>query len=308
MITQLFHRSWIWLLAVGLMASSCIKEPEIVDIQSIKFTGQTDTLLNMEVVVVVDNPNGMGAKVLDIDSKAYFGDTFIGTSKSKQEFKLKAKDTTAITFISQVNLPSLARLYPELLESDSAMFRIVGDYEIKAWFKSFKIHREQEGLINARQEIRRQISMALGDDNAIALRNITMRSLPNLRETELAVDVEMANDFPFNFTLSDMELDFYLDPRGRSVGSWKMGDPVVLESLSKGQIPVKVTLANASLLSGLGSVLLRGKKEITAKGTATVTIGDSRFELPIDQTKAISLSQLLNRRNAVEGGNHEEDN
>ena len=97
---------------------SCVKDPELVEIQDIQFEDLDGDKLLVVITSVLKNPNAVGGTVDGVDADVYFADKKVGTIKDSHQFKLKKRQASAIPFKTRFYMDSLAGYFDQLMEEE----------------------------------------------------------------------------------------------------------------------------------------------------------------------------------------------
>ena len=105
---------------------SCAKKPKFVAIENVEIQGVTDTLLMLRLDYIIYNPNRSKTELKDSEMLIYYKDTLVGKGWLENSTQLSPRDTLRIPVHFEVNIPKLAKYYPELLRYEKAKFNIKG--------------------------------------------------------------------------------------------------------------------------------------------------------------------------------------
>lgn len=281
-------RSGLYAMALAILLSGCYKDPGLQEISDVRFESVKDSILFARIAVVVHNPNGMGVSIRSQEADVYIEGMNVGKTKSGQAFKLKGKDTTSIVLDSEINLNTFAKIFPGILKQESALVSVDGRYSVDAGISAIKIRSKTESRVNVRQELDRLLSRSLSEQG-IRVKKITPRKM-GIDSTSMAIELAVANQFPFEYELTELDFDLFFGNSKQPFGKWKLSEPVAVAAKSSELLKGQVDVRNTSVFSsGLGGIF--GKKTVRATGEASLSIAGKAFRIPLDQE--IPLSSAL---------------
>ncbi len=273
--------------------SSCMKRPVFIKVESVKIGSLKDSVLQTFVNFKVYNPNSVKSYITASNIKTYYKDKLVGSSVISNEVALPAKDTVIIPLVSSINLWNLAGVFPEILASDSATFRIEGDNKVKALGINWNIPVKDNIKLNIKQEVIAQVDETFKSNANFKIKEVKLTQLPGLNKTAFHVVVQVKNSFPFDYSLLNMDLAIYRKNGTNPIAHWKLTDTIAQKAGAVANIPISIEVDNLNVLSEVRlSDILHPNMEILLKGEAVIGIGGHTFTVPVEETTKISLSNL----------------
>lgn len=281
--------TWKLLLTLSVVFSGIIftafkgcnyKEPELVEIQSIEFLEQKDTLVEIRIVSVIRNHNLVGAQISNMSGKLSLDGAWIANINSEQKWKLKSKDTTWVPLMASVSLPHLSAIFPTVMEKDSAKLFVDAHFWVDFGVSNFKIKKSIVKNIDIKAELRKQMDALI--QNAFKLKQISPRRI-GIDTTILSVDFQFENPLGIEFVLDRANVNLSLKNQDKSFGYWELLQPIRLSPKESKRISGEIQVGNSELFrQGIQSIF-GGPLVVHAKGTAHVLLGVYDFQIEIDQ-------------------------
>lgn len=278
---------------VSMLLCSCFKKPVFINIDSVKIGEVKDSILQANIDFKVYNPNGMGSTITASKINTYYKGKLVGVSALDKQIQLPGKDTTLISMVSKINLWTLAKVFPELLQNDAATFHITGNNKVKSFGVSWDIALKDNITINVKEVLIAQINNTFKNDSNFKIKGLKLTSMPGLSKSKFQISIGLRNQFSFDYKLNKLNLDIYRKNESLSIANWKLEDTVSLEAGSSANIPLQVEVENLRLLSQARvSDLLNPKPVFVLKGDAEVYLQGRIFHIPIQETRQVSLNPL----------------
>lgn len=288
-----FSNKWIYLLVpvLGcLVLTSCVSKPELVRIDDIKILGVQDSVMTVQLAYVVYNPNIFKAKISRGEVEAFFGSERLGTAVINEPLTLQAKDTSQLHMKVSFDLDRLESVYPDLIEQDSAVFRIVGKNTIRLMTRNFTLNVDEYIALNTKLFIQEQVKKNLSRKGNFAIESVSIRQLPSLSKVVLDLKVGLLNELPLDYTVEGAKLRFYARKNEDPVAEWQLEEPFEMKAFSKISLPVEVELRNFNLLKNFDFGWIgKGGMELRMEGNARLSIKKYTFGIPIKQNKLIRM-------------------
>lgn len=131
------------LIAAALLLPSCMRYQDItfrgVDNVKIGKIGMNES--TMEMNLLFNNPNSMGATLNNAQGKAWIQDTYVGDFLLNQDVKIPAKSDFAVPVRLSVNLKDVLKNSLSLMFSDSVAIKVDGEAKLSkgSFLKTFPL-------------------------------------------------------------------------------------------------------------------------------------------------------------------------
>jgi LEA14-like dessication related protein len=281
------------MLLLSMLLCSCFKKPVFINVNSVQIGAVKDSILEANIDFKVYNPNGMGSTITASKINTYYKGKLVGVSTLNKQIRLPAKDTTIIPMVSKINLWTLAKVFPELLQNDAATFTITGDNKVKSLGISWDIPLKDNITINVKEVLIAQINNTFKNDSNFRIKGLTLKKLPGLDKSMFQMSIGLHNQFSFDYKLNKLNLDIYRKNENLSIANWRLKDTVKLEAGKDADIPLQVEVDNLRLLSQARmSDVLNPRPVFVLKGDAEVYIQGRTFNIPIQETRQVSFNPL----------------
>lgn len=286
--------AFIYMAAVVCFTmASCVKKPVFIDIDSVKVGQLHDSLLDMQINFKVYNPNGVNSTLKASDVKTYYKDKLVGSSTITSEMALPGKDTIIIPLQTQVNIWSLAGVFPELLSADEAVFRIEGNNKVKALGVNWDIPVKENIKLNVRRAVSEQLSKTFKSDSNFKITQLKLSRVPGLSKTGIDVGIQVTNAFSFDYKLLGLNLDVYRNGGTNAVATWRLTNPIAQKAGAVSNIPIHVEVDNLNLLGEARlSDIFDPKIDVLLKGEAIIEIQGRTFTIPIRENRKVSFNPI----------------
>lgn len=281
------------MLLYSLLMASCAKKPVFINVESVKIGSLKDSILQTYINFKVYNPNSIGSTLTASDVKTYYKGKLVGSSSIEKEVKLPANDTIIIPIVSQLNIWSLADVFPELLATDTAVFRIEGSNRVRALGMNITVPVKQDIKLNVKHAVSDQLSRTFQNDSNFRIKQIRLSRMPGLSKSGFNMVVQVKNSFPFDYQLQSLDLDIYRKGGTNAVANWKMTDTIDQKAGGVANIPIKIEVDNLNLLGEARlSDLFNPKIEVVVKGQAVIAIQGRTFTIPVEENRTVSFNPL----------------
>ena len=281
------------LLFLSMTLCSCFKKPVFIKVDSVKIGTVKDSILEANIDFKVYNPNGMGATINSSKINTYYKGKLVGVSTLNKDIHLPSKDTVDIPMVSKINLWTLAKVFPELLQNETATFTITGNNKVKSLGGAWDVPLKDNITINVREILIEQLDNAFKSDSNFRIKGLKLTKMPGLNKSMFQMSIEVKNGFSFDYQLNELNLDIYRKNETISIANWKLTDRVKLKAGTRTAIPLKVEVENLRLLSQARITdILNPKPIFVLKGDAEVYMQGRTFHIPIEETRQVSLNPL----------------
>ena len=281
------------LLVLSTMLTSCFKKPVFIKIDTVKIGAVKDSILEANINFKVYNPNGVGSTITTSKINTYYKNKLVGVSTLNKDIHLPSKDTVDIPMVSKINLWTLAKVFPELLQNDTATFTITGDNKVKSLGVSWDVPLKDKITINVKEVLIEQIDNTFKSDSNFKIKGLKLTKMPGLNKSMFQMSVELRNSFSFDYRLNKLNLNIYRKNGNTIIANWELADTVIMKAGEKSVIPLKVEVDNLRLLSQARmSDVLNPNPVFVLKGDAEAYIQGRTFNIPIEQTRQVSLNPL----------------
>lgn len=283
-------KKFVCILIFSFLVISCSQKPEFVRVGNVAVSGLKDSLLLVHMDYVVYNPNDVKTKLKQSSMNIYYKDSLVGQGYLDKQISLAANDTVKVPVRCEVTLEKLHHYYPELLESESSIFKVKGDSKVSFLLNSFTIDMDDEIQLNTKKIILKEIKKNISQTNNFKIRSIGANKLPSFNKTELNLKVLAKNNLPLEYTIERMELQFYMDKGNEAVAEWTLAEPLVQKALESVDIPIKASLSNLGILKNAKlSWLTQKKVNFNILGSAEININGYQFNVPIKDSLSIAM-------------------
>jgi LEA14-like dessication related protein len=281
------------LLILSMLLCSCLKKPVFIKVDFVRIGAVKDSILEANIDFKVYNPNGMGATINSSKINTYYKGKLVGVSTLNKEIHLPSKDTVVIPMVSKINLWTLAKVFPELLQNETATFTITGNNKVKSLGVSWDVPIKDNITINVKEILIEQMDNAFKSDSNFRIKGLKLTKMPGLNKSMFQMSVELKNGFSFSYQLNELNLNIYRKNESLSIANWKLTDTVKLRAGAKSTIPLKVEVENLRLLSQARITdILNPRPVFVLKGDAEVYMQGRTFHIPIEETRQVSLNPL----------------
>ena len=285
--------AWLVLLVCTIPLASCMKKPILVSIDSVKVGALKDSVIETTANFKVYNPNSVASTLNTSTIKTYFKDKVVGVSTLTKPVNLPAKDTVVIAMVTKVNLWNLAAVYPEIIASSSADFRIDGTTNVKALGIKLNIPVKDNFKLNVKDAIANMINTSFGSDTNFKIKQIKLNRLPGLSKVGFNMIIGLRNSFSFDYKLLGLNLDIYRKGGTRPLANWKMKDTVEMKAGASSDIPIAVEVDNMNMIAEARlSDILHPDFNVTVKGEAIIELKGHKFTIPVNETQKVDLNVL----------------
>ncbi|TAI47336.1 hypothetical protein [Flagellimonas allohymeniacidonis] len=280
----------LFILILFILMVSCSEKPEFIAIDNVAIKGLKENNLIVDMDYVVYNPNNVKTNLRQSSMSLFYKDSLVGDGFLNEQVSLGANDTIKIPVTCEISLKKLNAYYTELLESDSTVFALKGNGKVSFLLNSFTIALEDKIHLNTKEIILEEINRNLDYGNNFKIRSIATDRLPSLKKTHLKLGMETLNKLPLDYTITQLDLQFYLDKKKGEVALWSLAQPFEQKVGGTSTLPIDVTLNNLDILKQVKfSWLTNQKVNFTIMGDAKIQIQDYAFNIPIKDTIEIGL-------------------
>jgi len=280
----------VCLLVMVFLAISCSQKPEFVRVANVAVLGLKDSLLLVGMDYVVYNPNDVKTKLKQSSMNIVYKDSLVGQGFLDKQLSLAPNDTVKVPVRCEIAMEKLHKYYPELLESEAAVFKVKGNSKVSFLLNSFTIDMDDEIQLNTKKIIRNEIKKNISRANNFKIRSIAATKLPTFSKTELNLQVLARNNLPLAYTIEQMELKFFMDRSDAPVAEWTLAEPLVQKALATANIPINASLSNLGILKNAKlSWLTQKKVNFNILGSAAIKINGYQFKVPIKDTLNITI-------------------
>ena len=281
------------IMLLSMLLCSCFKKPVFINVSSVQIGAVKDSILEANIDFKVYNPNVMGATITASKINTYYKGKLVGVSTLNKEIRLPGKDTIIIPMVSKINLWTLAKVFPELLQGDATTFNITGDNKVKSIGISWDIALKDNITINVKEVLIAQINNTFKNDSNFRIKGLKLTKMPGLNKSMFQMSIGLHNQFSFGYRLNKLNLDIYRKNESLSIANWRLKDTVKLEAGKDADIPLQVEVDNLRLLSQARmSDVLNPRPVFVLKGDAEVYIQGRTFNIPIQETRQVSFNPL----------------
>ncbi|HUH46144.1 MAG TPA: hypothetical protein VLZ54_03245 [Arenibacter sp.] len=278
------------ILIWGLLAVSCSQKPEFIRVDNVVVAGLKDSLLLISMDYVVYNPNNVRSNLKQSSMGIFYRDSAVGQGFLDKQISLAANDTVIVPVRCEIVLEKMHRYYPELLRSESSIFKIKGNSRVSFLLNSFTIAMDDEIRLNTKEIIRNEIKKNISSPNNFRIRSIGADRLPSFTRTALNLQVSAKNNLPLDYTIERMELQFFMEDGKEAMAQWTLAQPIFQKSMETVNIPIHASLSNMGILQNARfSWLTQGKINFNISGNAGIKINAFQFNVPIQDTISISM-------------------
>jgi LEA14-like dessication related protein len=130
-------------IALGLSSCTNLKPVELKEVKNVSVKSIEDNELNLEVDLVINNPNSRSFSVRDADLSVSMGDILLGRLSEVEAFKISAHSSKSYSVMLTVDLKHLEKNAKQLTKS---LFKGGNTLHIKGYIKasSFPIYKKIE--------------------------------------------------------------------------------------------------------------------------------------------------------------------
>ena len=276
----------ISILALLVFFIFSFKYPSIQTLDKVNLILIKGNIVEAELIATIKNENFMGATLSNMKSNISIDGNFIGEGKSDTPTTIN-RGLTKVNIKTKIDLASFSKLFSAANEEKKDItIQIDGRYTIKTFFKEVLIAAITEQKMDLHTEIENLINNSFGE-NGIKIKSINPKNV-SIEGSEVEVNVEIINAFPFEYTIESIALDLFMGDSKKKMGTWKMEELKTIKANFKEEMTGNVQVNNLSILGQLGGMFSNKKKKIIAKGFATINISGSTFKFPVKQEVPIT--------------------
>ncbi|MCB0641182.1 MAG: LEA type 2 family protein [Phaeodactylibacter sp.] len=271
--------SVLLLLSLILGTFTCIQYPQFQELLSMEVLDIRDETMTVRLKAAIYNPNALGGTLTGSTSEIYVNELHLGTGTTEKTIKLKGKDTTHMELRVQMQVEMLSKLMGEIGPNKGlAEVRTVGTYKVKTGIKDLTIEAETSEQMDVWGQLEKAINRAVAADGFRILK-VKPKNV-SFGKTEVELELEIRNNFPFAFELQAIDLKLYADRQ--LFGSYALQESKQLTSHSKARINGAVSVRNMSIFSSIGSLFF-GDRVLRGEGIAQIEMLGYTFKIPVKQ-------------------------
>lgn len=266
--------------------SYSIEKPTVDSLLQSKILSVSDSIIEVEMAVVINNPNRFKINLTGINSAFFFGDSLLGTTESTQRYELPARDTLHAVFVSKIQLPTFHAIYPQLMEADSSQIVIVGNYTAQKFLIEFERTDTSRFYFRFKEAFDAFVQESFSEGENMQVKKVFPKAI-GPTQSVMNVEVEYRNDFPFSYSITQLNLDVVMENTTDTMSTVTLDEAVEIPANSTQLLKLSNQIDNASSLGGLGNIVLGGARYVWLTGTSTIKIYDYEFEFPVKQKQSI---------------------
>ena len=272
--------STLLLLALILGIFTCIKYPQFQEVVSMEVLDINKESMTTQIKAAIFNPNIIGGTLISSESEIYINDIHLGKGITDATTKLKGKDTTHMQIKVDMKIEMLSRLLRELGQKKRlAKVKVVGDYQVRTGIKDITLSVESVDEIDVWAQLEEAINKEISEDG-FRIVNIRPKNV-SFGKTEVDIEMEIRNSFPFAFELQHVDLKLYADKQ--FFGTYTLEEESKqLAPNARKRIQGSISVRNTSIFSSIGSLIF-GDLVLRGEGIAEVEIMGYIFKIPIKQ-------------------------
>ncbi len=290
------YKTIILILIIGAL-TSCVKQPEFIDLQNVRIRNIQDSSLNISLNYIAFNENSIKTKLVDSEVSVFYRNELIGIGRLDTMIPLPSRDTIKIPMTCELDIKRLSKFFPELLLGRTSEFTFEGTGQVKAWFGSTTIKFEDKAEIDIRKTIRNEINNIISNRDNFNIKEFRFK-MGSLNGALAEVVVEWKSFLPFDYKLvkQDFRVGFKGNPRPST--SYKSESEILVKPNQVIPIPLQLTLGSLDKIIGSGlSMLFQQKVDVWIEGNVGLRIAGEYFEVPISAKKEVKASSLINQSN-----------
>jgi LEA14-like dessication related protein len=261
-----------------LLFISCFKNPELVSIQDVDVLKVVNDTIALNVKSLILNPNSSKIKAEKISLDFYINNLLVGNGSVDTLVTIKGKSIDTVSMLSNIVLPSLSKVLPDITQKDSFPL----DISMKAKFSFLKIaiskkfvkYIKTEEIIN---------SFLSGDDfsSSIKFDSITVSS-KKLDSSKIDMKITFVNSIPFEYKVKKVSIGIFNDKNKQELmGTSILNEVFELKKKEKKELPISIKVNNFNTIKGLFKNFLKKKKSIYIQAKVLVEINKYIFNVPI---------------------------
>lgn len=271
--------SVLLLLTLILGTFTCIQYPQFQEVISMEVLDIRDQTMSVRLKAAIYNPNALGGTLTGSTSEIYVNALHLGSGATDRAVKLKGKDTTHLELNLQVQVEMLAKLLNTLgPKQGPAEVKVVGSYSVKTGIKDLTIQAESTEQMDVWAQLEQAINREIAEDGFRILK-VKPKNV-SFGKTEVELELELRNDFPFAYNLQAIDLKLYADRQ--LFGTYTLQEGKQLAAHSKDRITGEVAVRNMSVFSSIGSLFF-GDRVLRGEGIAQVEMLGYLFKIPVKQ-------------------------
>jgi len=272
-----------------IVCAGCVKDPELIDIDSVEIVSLVDSVLEANVWCLVRNPNGVNATVKNITADLDINGAFVGKIDQQTAISIEKKQTAKVKLHAFIQLEKMSAIFPDLLKQELTPVKMTGTARIDAGPADFNKKLNITKELPVQEMLEKLIEKQFSGNNTIQLKKIAFRKA-GILHSELFVESAVTNPLGIDFELDKLELDIYLEPGGNPIAKWVNAEEasVPMKSGTETLVSGVTKVDNVAMFSkGMMSFLF--KKEAIVRGIASISLQKNRFDIPFNQTVAINF-------------------
>ena len=268
-------------LVISFLMAQTISLPTFYGIESIKLNDFENGELKMDVNLQIQNSNWFSFIGKDIHLNIHYNNRIISSGAHKESFRFNKKELTLFNLQADCYLDSFKNDLKSILTKDSIQIRV----ELEGLFSFLKIKTKKSITIwmKTKELIDVMVRQSMSDDGLV-VKNVTLKKI-SLSSTQLMLEFQLKNKFPFDIVLKEMKLDIYSDElKKEKVSEMRVNvEKRICENCSE-IITSEVNVNNfTSALSGLSKILKGGSFDYHLSGIVTVILEGREIEIPLKQ-------------------------
>ncbi|WP_026999900.1 LEA type 2 family protein [Eisenibacter elegans] len=279
------------LLFLSLLSlSACYQYPEVVAIDSVKVLDVKNDSIFLEVQIEVYNPNKFTVSLNNIDTDIEIKKLKLGHSVSKGKLALSPEQNTATTLMTSLSLKDAAHIYPEIIDKDSILVGLTGNYQWQTWFGAYNFSYTQQNYMSPKRLTAQTMKQVLLDTK-LGIKNY--KSQLGTEQIYFNILLQIENPYSFDLGLDEVNVDINIPNTDTKLTQWRLPQGRIIKSRETALVSVKVFIESKNLVLILPKLYLDGKPTLAAEGMCKVNIEGETFELPIKHHLTLPYIRLM---------------
>lgn len=279
------------LLLLGI--KSCTKKPQFIAIENVNIKQVKDTVLLLTMDYKAFNPNKIKVQLTKSELIVFFNKVIVGKAISLNEVDLHPNDTILVPIECQMNLKSVSKYFPQMLQNKEQQFEISGFGNVKTFLGETKVKLNDVVSLNTKNLVTAEVKKILNAKNNFKIEEIRLSEI-SLGNVKTEVLVLWKNPLPFNFKIISQDLTVQLGGN-RKNGRIQSDTKVDVKSNEEVLLPISVKINHDPNLfvQSTFSVFFNQSIKIEIDGILKIDVKGFIFSLPVKTSKRLSIKDVL---------------
>jgi len=261
-----------------LLSCQAITVPVIKKVDSLKIESIENTQAHIEMILSIENPNGISIEGKDLRFDILYQNVLIGSGTCPESFELKNKVTSQVPAQMTLFIDSIPeQLRMKLFEMDSILLNVQLSFQGKLGLKHHKESEFKLPVLMLQDAILQSYMPASG----IKLDELTLTSSSS-SQSIFSGKCSFFNSLPADIQVFHSDIKIYSDRKKTTkVGQLILNDTISVVSDQTNFIPCKILIDNFKAMSvGIGK-MMNGSLDFYAIGPVQIQMLNKEFKIPL---------------------------